>query len=126
MNAQIDSRGKTCGVNCACSQGECEFMDHSVYPPVPLQRRRSDTKPGQPVQMRDGLASALRMIAGTARLHAGSQFETLHLAAQTLERDEEENAAMIQLLVNAGYKDIPARVDRELIKRLLGYISPGV
>lgn len=133
---KIDLNGRQCGVNCACSQGECSFMDHSKYPPVDVPadvavkislenvrklRRRTDSQPGQSIQMRSALAQAAQRMAA----QWPGERETLKLIAQTLERDEQNNAAMIHELTRAGYRDIPARVDATVIRRLLGYMTPG-
>lgn len=116
-----DGNGKQCEIDCACSIGECPHYDWENH--RPRQRRRDDSQPGQPVQMRDGLSAAVYEISKSGAL-SYEQRMTLELAAQTLSRDEEENARMIGELVHRGYKDVPPRINFNLIRRLLGYITP--
>lgn len=89
-----------------------EFLKH--------QKRRTDPEPGKPVQSRRAIAAQLRAMA---RLLPSAKCAAL--AADILEHDEESNAEMIAVLEIAGYKDIPARIDATMIRRLLGYITPG-
>lgn len=93
--------------------------DDKPHPDNEHLRRRTDT---QPAQLREAISFQLRE---TAKLFPGAQ-SALTLAADTLERDERNNAEMIDVLMRAGYKDIPARIDATVIKRLLGYVTPGV
>lgn len=106
-----DGNGKTCGVDCACSHGECSG-----------QRGRGDLHSGEEVApLRSALATQLRAIGNTVPASIGQK---LLLAAGILERDEATNAEMIDVLVRAGYRDIPRRVNQRMIQRLLGYITP--
>ena len=90
------------------------------------QKRRTDSQPAQPVPMRNALAASLMRIYNSMKEHAPHDRSAVYkLAAETLERDEAENAAMIDELVRAGYRDVGPRINAALIKRLLGYISPG-
>jgi hypothetical protein len=84
-----------------------------------LGNRRKTDAPTTP--MREALSTQLLALASTM---PGSVRPMLTLAAETLARDEAENAAMINELVRAGYRDIGSRVNTSLIKRLLGYITP--
>lgn len=84
----------------------------------PWVRRRTDT---EPAPMRSALSQRLMSLHDT--IEAGVR-PVLKLAAETLERDEQSNAEMIDILVRAGYKDIPVRINADLIRRLIGYITP--
>ena len=82
-----------------------------------FSRRKND----YPTQMRAALSAKLLSIGKDLKT---VDKQVLELAAQTLDRDEQNNAEMVDLLVRAGYHDVPARVDAKLIRRLLGYITP--
>lgn len=92
--------------------------------PPEMLRRRTDHVDGwsvTPTPMRTALAAALMAIHNSIE---GQVRPQLKLAAEVLERDEQANAEMIDVLVRAGYKDVPARIDATVIRRLLGYITP--
>jgi hypothetical protein len=82
-----------------------------------FSRRKNDHS----TQLRDSLSG--RLLAIGKNLQTVDK-QVLELAAQTLARDEAENASMIDELVRAGYRDVGSRVNSALIKRLLGYITP--
>jgi hypothetical protein len=86
------------------------------------QKRRTDAQPGEPVAMRNALAKTLRNLGR----YVPGMTETTQLAAETLERDEQNNAEMIAVLARAGYRDIPPRINAAVIRRLLGYATPQV
>lgn len=91
-------------------------------------RRKTDTRPelpAQPVAYREVLARGVALVAATESVDENS-VDLLKLASEKLRRDEQTNAECIDILVKAGYTDIPAQVDAKLIRRLIGYITPGV
>lgn len=88
--------------------------------PDELLRRKTDTRPvppASPVAYREALATALERIP----VHDP---QPIKHAADKLRRDEQNNAEMIDVLVRAGYNDIPAQIDASVIRRLIGYITP--
>lgn len=89
------------------------------------QKRHTDPQPGKPVQSRFALAERLRVEAQSLGSFNVNGKAALMMAAELLERDENNNAEMIAVLEISGYKDIPARIDATMIRRLLGYITPG-
>lgn len=86
--------------------------------PGELLRRKYD----YPTQMRAALSARL---VGIGKELKTVDKQVLELAAQTLDRDEQNNAEMVDVLVRAGYHDVPARIDAAVIRRLLGYITPS-
>jgi hypothetical protein len=92
--------------------------------PDELLRRRTDTRPvppASPVVYREALARGLDNISVD---RDSRDAERLTLAADKLRRDEQNNAEMIDVLVRAGYNDIPAQIDASVIRRLIDYITP--
>lgn len=90
-------------------------------------RRKTDTRPAlpaAPVSYREVLARGVALVAATERVDEDS-VDLLKLASEKLRRDEQNNAECIDILVRAGYAEIPAQVDANLIRRLIGYITPG-
>jgi hypothetical protein len=109
----------------------------SGHVPDALLRRRTDlvtwakevgaeaeAQPAQPVPYREALAKRLSQMVNPVNDFGKNQL--LLNAAEKLRRDEQNNAECIDILVRAGYRDIPAQVNAELIRRLLGFITPGV
>lgn len=87
-------------------------------------RRKTDTRPAlpaQPMAYREALALGLHnIIIG----NVSDPESVLKNAADKLRRDEQNNAEMVDVLVRAGYNDIPAQIDASVIRRLLDYVSP--
>lgn len=95
-------------------------MGRSAAHAVPA-RRKTDTRPATPVSMREALATGLLGItAGTTN----DPETVIRTAVDKLRRDEQNNAEMVDVLVRAGYNDIPAQINASFIRRLLDYISP--